>query len=240
MSAPKTPVWDGTPPARPPLSVDLTYRSGAALLITYATQLIKGQLVVETSRPLPTGTPLHLNLTAPGTSIALGGVVSWTRATSEGPALPAGMGIALKTPAETLGEAVDKLAFDFRGVKALVAASQASPRALLIRYLRAIITCDVIEIEQKKLAEPGGLCNVDLTVIDLDSSGSSGYELYARLRQHAEAGSAPVLALAQLERDRARAASLGFDEALDNPPPFAELQAAMLRCIARPVSVKLV
>ena len=29
---------------------------------------------------------------------------------------------------------------------------------------------------------------------------------------------------------------LGFDEALRNPPAFAELEAAVLRCLARPVS----
>ena len=121
----------------------------------------------------------------------------------------------------------------------LVAALQAAPRALLIRYLRSIITCDVIEIDQKRFTDPGALHDVDLTVIDLDSAGVAGYELYARLRQHAEVGSAPVLALAQMERDRARAASLGFDEALANPPPFAELQAATLRSLAKPTRVTL-
>ena len=76
-------------------------------------------------------------------------------------------------------------------------------------------------------------------MIDLDSAGPAGYELYAHLRQHPEAGSAPVLAVAQLERDRARAASLGFDEALSNPPAFADLEAAALRCLAKPTAVKL-
>ena len=47
-----------------------------------------------------------------------------------------------------------------------------------------------------------------------------------------------MLAVAQLERDRARAASLGFDEALANPPTFADLEAAALRCLAKPISVK--
>ena len=42
-----------------------------------------------------------------------------------------------------------------------------------------------------------------------------------------------------MERDRARAASLGFDEALANPPPFTELQAATLRSLAKPTRVTL-
>jgi CheY-like chemotaxis protein len=234
----RDPVWDVTPPAGPPLSVEMSYRSGAALLVTYATHLVKGQLSIDTTTPLPPATPLRIRLSAPGASIEVAGVVAPPSTAIDGSPPAPGMAVAITTAPEVFGDAVDRLAFEFRGVKALVAASQASPRALLGRYLRAIITCDVIEIDQAKLNEPA-LAQVDLTVIDLDSSGPAGYDLYARLRQHAEAGSAPVLALAQLERDRARAASLGFDEALDNPPPFAELQAATLRCLARPVSVRI-
>ena len=236
---PREPLWDPTPPVRPPLAVELTYRSEAALLVAYSTHLVKGQLPIEMSDPFGSGTPLAIRLIAPTTTINMAGVVAWSREQAEGPGQPAGMGITLAASAERIGAAIDKLAFEFRGVKVLVAASQAAPRALLIRYLRSIITCNVIEIDQSKLAEPGALGNIDLTVIDLDSAGPSGYELYAHLRQHPEAGSAPVLAVAQMERDRARAASLGFDEALSNPPAFADLEAAALRCLAKPTSVKI-
>jgi CheY-like chemotaxis protein len=236
---PREPLWDPTPPVRPPLGIELTYRSEAALLVAYSTYLVKGQLPIEMTDPFGSGTPLAIKLVAPTTTINMAGVVAWSRDQAQGPGQPAGMGITLAASAERIGAAVDKLAFEFRGVKALVAASQAAPRALLIRYLRSIITCNVIEIDQSKLAESGALSNVDLAVIDLDSAGPSGYELYAHLRQHPEAGSAPVLAVAQLERDRARAASLGFDEALSNPPAFADLEAAALRCLAKPISVKI-
>ncbi|HXU04867.1 MAG TPA: hypothetical protein VN903_28090 [Polyangia bacterium] len=236
---PREPTWDPTPPVRPPLGVELTYRSEAALLVAYSTYLVKGQLPIETATPFGSGTPLALRLVAPATTINMAGVVAWSRADAQGPGQPAGMGITLAASAERIGAAIDKLAFEFRGVKALVAASQAAPRALLIRYLRSIITCSVIEIDQAKLSEQNALCNIDLTVIDLDSAGPAGYELYAHLRQHPEAGSAPVLAVAQLERDRARAASLGFDEALSNPPAFGDLEAAALRCMAKPIAVKL-
>jgi len=236
---PREPTWDPTPPVRPPLGVELTYRSEAALLVAYSTHLVKGQLPIDTATPFGVGTPLAIRLVAPATTINMAGVVAWSRAEAQGPGQPAGMGITLAASAERIGAAIDKLAFEFRGVKALVAASQAAPRALLIRYLRSIITCSVIEIDQTKLAEPNALCNVDVTVIDLDSAGPAGYELYAHLRAHPEAGSAPVLAVAQMERDRARAASLGFDEALANPPAFADLEAAALRCMAKPIGLKL-
>jgi CheY-like chemotaxis protein len=218
-------------------SLELTYRSDAALLVAYATHLSRGQLLLDTRERLATGANVQLLLVAPATSIALSAVVA--RAQGEGNGThPSEVALTLTSRAETFGDSVDKLAFGFRGLKALVAASQAAPRAMLIRYLRSIVTCEVIEIDQRRLSEPGAICNIDLGVVDLDSTGAAGYELYARLREHAEAGSAPVLAVAQLERDRARAASLGFDEALSNPPAFADLQASVLRALARPLTVR--
>ena len=91
-----------------------------------------------------------------------------------------------------------------------MAASQAAPRALLIRYLRSIVTCEVIEIDQRRLAEPGAICNVDLGVVDLDSTGAAGYELYARCASTPRPERRRCWRCAQLERDRARAASLGL------------------------------
>jgi len=220
-----------------PRRFQLAYRSDAALLVAYATQLMKGQLVLDSAEALADGSAVALDLIGPTVSIPLAGQVAFTRGTADGPTQPAGIGVTLTAPSEALGEAIDKIAFEFRGLHVLVAALQAAPRALLIRYLRSIINCEVIEIDQKRLTDPGALVNVDLTVIDLDSAGVAGYELYAQLRQHAQVGTAPVLALAQMERDRARAASLGFDEALANPPPFAELQAATLRTLAKPTRV---
>jgi CheY-like chemotaxis protein len=226
-----------TPAPRPPLKVELGYRSDAALLVAYATQLVKNELLVKTELPVRSGTPIELKLNAPAASIGLRGVVASSRADSGGNTQVAALEVTVTSSTEAMGDAVDRLAFGFQGITALVAASQAAPRAHLIRYLRAIINCHVVEVDQSRLSEPGAIGNVDLALIDLDSSGTAGYELYAQLRQHEEARTAPVLALAQLERDRLRAASLGFDEALANPPAFAELQSATLRCLAKPYKV---
>ena len=232
-------------------TLELTYRSDAALLIAYATNIARGQLSVDIDEKLPAGAPIQLKLVTPASSIAVGAVVTRPRGESVDHAREAAdpprqrtrtneTTVAVTPRSDGFGDAIDKLAFGFKGLKTLVAASQAAPRALLIRYLRSIVTCEVVEIDQRRLAEPGAIGNVDLGVIDLDSSGTLGYELYARLREHREAGSAPVLAVAQLERDRARAASLGFDEALANPPTFADLQAAALRALAKPLSARVV
>ena len=221
-------------------TLELTYRSDAALLIAYATNIARGQLSVDVDERLPAGAPIQLKLVTPASSVAVTAVVTRPRGEPNGNPRAHETGVAVTPRGETFGEAIDKLAFGFKGLKTLVAASQAAPRALLIRYLKSIVTCEVIEIDQRKLAEPGAIGNVDLGVIDLDSSGTLGYELYARLREHREAGSAPVLAVAQLERDRTRAVSLGFDEALANPPGFAELQSAALRVLSKPLSARVV
>jgi CheY-like chemotaxis protein len=221
-------------------TLELTYRSDAALLIAYATNIARGQLCVDIEERLPAGAPIQLKLVTPASSIAVNAVVTRTRGEQNGHPRAKETAVAVMPRSDGFGEAIDKLAFGFKGLKALVAASQTAPRALLMRYLRSIVTCEVVEIDQRRLAEPGAIGNVDLGVIDLDSSGTLGYELYARLREHREAGSAPVLAVAQLERDRARAASLGFDEALANPPTFADLQAAALRALTKPLSARVV
>ena len=221
-------------------SLELTYRSDAALLVAYANQLAKGQLVIDTPEKLPAGATVQLRMVAPAAALALTGVVARAAGEADGAGHPLETALTITSRPETFGDGVDRLAFGFKGLKALVAASQAAPRALLIRYLRSIVACEVIEIDQRRLAEPGAICNVDLGVVDLDSTGAAGYELYARLREHREAGSAPVLAVAHLERDRLRAASLGFDEALANPPGFVELQASVLRTLGKPLSIRAV
>jgi DNA-binding response OmpR family regulator len=63
-------------------------------------------------------------------------------------------------------------------------------------------------------------------------------ELIATLRFQERTSSVPIIALGQLERDRLRAHERGADEALTNPPLFAELQAAVLRCISKPAVVR--
>jgi DNA-binding response OmpR family regulator len=145
------------------------------------------------------------------------------------------MGLAIAPPPEALGDAVDDIAFGFGEMKVLLGAGEPAPRAILTRYLRSILRCEIVDADGR--GEPtAGIGGLDLAVIDLDSSGPQGLDLYARLRTGAETSSVPTLALAHIERDRAQALRAGFDEAQANPPVFAELQAAVLRCLARPLA----
>jgi CheY-like chemotaxis protein len=217
--------------------VEIGYRSAGAFLIAYVTQLARGELFVESAALPPLGTRLALRLSAPpATAVGLEGTVAWTRATA-GPGQPTGMGVTLAAASEALGASVDRLAASFGGFRILLGVGEAAPRAILGRYLRSILTCTVIDLGERSdrhIDFDVDFGALDLAVIDLDSSGPRGFELGDGIRQRPRP--APVLGLAQLERDRAMAQRLGFEETLPNPPSFADLQAAVLRCLSRPTT----
>ncbi|HSZ82788.1 MAG TPA: hypothetical protein VLA14_10930 [Polyangia bacterium] len=211
--------------------VEIGYRTVGAFLVAYVNQISKGELFVESPSLPPLGTPLLLKISvAPTTVLALEGTVAWARE-ARGPGYPAGMSITLTQPGEAFGATVDRLAAGFSGFRVLLATTESAPRAILGRYLRSILTCTVVDVD----GEPDralDLGSIDLAVIDLDSSGPRGYDLGARLRQRPRG--APVLGLAQLERDRALALRSGFEEVLPNPPAFADLDVAVRHCLSRP------
>jgi CheY-like chemotaxis protein len=212
--------------------IEVGYRSAGAFLVTYATQVAKGELFIETPTWPPLGTPVALRLNVPpATTLALEGTVAFSREARPGE--PAGMAVTLTSPSESFLSLIDRLAAGFSGFRVLLGTGEAAPRAILGRYLRSIFTCTVIDLDAE--AERQDSATIDLAVIDIDSSGPRGFEAGERMRKRTRP--APLIALAQLERDRALALKLGFDAALPNPPALAELEAAVRRCIARPVLV---
>jgi CheY-like chemotaxis protein len=227
------------PAAAALVGIDLAYRSPVAFLVAYSTSIAKGALFVEAADPLQIGTPIALRLHAPPHEVVVvEGLVAWTRATPGGAGQPAGMGLALATPPpDALGAVVDRIAFGFSRIKVLLGTTEAAPRAILSRYLRSIVSCEIIDVDARAIPM-SEIDAIDLAVVDLDSSGAEGLALYKRLRSHARAASAPAIALAQLERNRTRALRMGFDEAIANPPSFPDLQAAALRALAKPAMVR--
>jgi CheY-like chemotaxis protein len=213
--------------------IEIGYRSAGAFLVAYATQISKGELFIETPTWPPLGTPVALRLAVPpATTLALEGTVAFSREARPGE--PAGMAVTLTPPSESFVSTVDRLAAGFAGFRVLLGTGEAAPRAILGKYLRSIFTCTVIELdaEAERTLDPS---TIDLALIDIDSTGPRGFEAGERLRKRSRP--APLVALAQLERDRALAFKLGFDAALPNPPALAELEAAVRRCVARPATV---
>jgi uncharacterized protein (TIGR02266 family) len=229
---------DNRTTARVPIALEIEYRSAGAFLVAYSTNLSKGGLFVETINPLPTGTPVALCLHAPSaTPCEVQGTVAWTRAEATGPGQPSGMGIVIETSADQYGAVVDEVAFSFAGIHILLGTGEPAPRAIISRYLRSILSCEIIDADFSASVDQISQ-HIDLAVIDLDSSGPPGSELIHYLRGHSRTHTAPIIALGQLERDRARAHDLGADESLTNPPLFAELQASVIRCISKPSAVR--
>jgi CheY-like chemotaxis protein len=213
--------------------IEVGYRSAGAFLTTYATQIAKGELFIDTPTWPPLGTPVALRIAVPPTTtLALEGVVAFSREAS--PGVAAGMGVTLTAPSESFLQAVDRLAAGFGGFRVLLGTGEAAPRGILGRYLRSIFSCTVIDLdaEAERTQDMGA---IDLAVIDIDSTGPRGFEAGERMRQRPRP--APLIALAQLERDRALALKLGFDASISNPPALAELEAAVRRVVARAVNV---
>jgi len=254
--------------------LDLRYRSAGAFLVAYSAQLAKGELFVETPSPWPPGSGATLRLHVPGAPpLETGATVSDVRAEALGPGQPAGMTLALAASLDAYGAVIDELAARYDRIRILLGTGEPAPRAIISRYLRSILSCDLAEVnfqpegigaggrpagangapaglsgaapEPPSPAESAAGSNaamtasaldgpIDLVVVDLDSSGPAGDALVVRLRQEPATSLVPIIVLAQLERDRARGVDLGADEALTNPPLYAELQSAVIHGLSRP------
>jgi len=232
---------------RIPVALEVEYRSAGAFLIAYSTNLSKGGLFLETEALQAVGTRMAIRLRAPDTSaIELEGVVAWVRGpeaarggrvSGHGEVQPVGMGIELTTPEARYGTVVDQIVMRFSGIKILVGAGEPAPRAILHRYLRSILACEIIEADGAHQASPAAW-QADLAVVDLDSLGPRADDLVRRVRTDPRSADIPVIALATQPRDRQRGADLGADELIPNPPVFADLQAAVIRTLARPSAVR--
>jgi CheY-like chemotaxis protein/Tfp pilus assembly protein PilZ len=241
--------------------LDLHYRSAKAFLLAYASQLSMGELFLETPNPWPLATPLKLRLHVNGVGdlppFELSGAVAWTRPGPIGPGQPAGMGISLLSTIDGGGERIDALVGRYTRTKIWVATTDSAGRAILGRYLQSLMTCEIladgpVTHPRGELASPqtsrgatdGGLHHsvdaataTDLVIIDFDAPGVTSIDsMIHDLKNHELSSGAPIVVLAQSERDRTRAAALGVDEILPNPPSLQELQSAVMHLLSRPIA----
>jgi len=217
--------------------IDVQYRTVDAFLVAYASRLSKGELFLETPTPWPLATSLRLRLNVPETpALELLGTVAWSRPGALGPGQPPGMGITLTTSVDTHGDRIDELAGRYSRPRILVVAGDPAGRAIILRYLQSLMSCEIVDTDSNDL-ETQGAHTLEVAVIDFDSPGRNVEALLGILKGKSSGRpDIPVLALAQLERDRTRAAQLGVDDVLPNPPSFEELQAAVMFAISRPTS----
>ncbi len=215
----------------PPSILNLRFRTVGSFLVAYAARLSRGEFFIETASPWPLGARASLSLHVPGVAaLELSGSVAWTRPTAVGPGQPAGMGLSLVTPIESHGATVDVLASMYMGTRILLAVTEATSRAVLGRYLRSILTCDIVEADLFGGNRHEG---IDLAVVDFDATREAGHSLVRFLKEDARTAEIPIVVLAQSEADRARGFQMGSDEVLPNPPSFADMHSAVVHLLSR-------
>lgn len=225
---------------RLPISLEVAYRTAGAFLVSYSINLSKGGIFLETATPLEIGEHVALKFDVPGVGpLEVEGTVAWVRTgTLDG--LPDGMGIQFDQLDQRYGEIIDEMVRGFVGLTVLVIAASPDRLALIGRYVRSIITCEIIEATNASVAEVALEQGPDLVVADLDLLPEMGLRAIraAKERAAAQAHPTPVILLAGDARVRAAGKTSGADEALATPPSYHELQAAVIRMLSRPASVR--
>jgi uncharacterized protein (TIGR02266 family) len=231
------------------LALEVEFRNVGAFLVAYSTNLSKGGMFVEMEEPLPVGTEIAMRFAVPGEPpIDVIGVVTWVQAWRT-EAQPRGMGVRFDHLEARHGEAIDRIVSSFHGLRVLVLSTDASSRAQIVRSLRTIVgTAEVIEVADGENAEQALARDCDLVIVELmgapvepgmSDPGGAGDALLCMRLAKSHQPPVPVLAVSSAEDRRLLARELGADLTMTSPPPFPELQAAVIRLIGRPQSTAL-
>jgi type IV pilus assembly protein PilZ len=224
---------------RLPISLKVAYRTAGAFLVSYSVNLSKGGIFLETQTPLAVGETVSLEFEVPGAGeLHVDGLVAWIRQGSTD-GMPDGMGIQFNELDERYGGLIDGMVRTFIGLTVLVVAASPDRLALLGRYVRSIITCEIVEATNPQVAEVALEQGPDLVIVDLDLRPELGLRTIAAARARAKASAhrTPVILLAGDSQKRADGKAAGADEALATPPSYHDLQAAVIRTLSRPAAV---
>ena len=224
--------------SRLPAKLEVAYRTQGAFLVAYSVNLSRGGIFLESPTPLPAGTEVTLRLEIPSAgTIELVGQVAWVRKGSPD-GLPDGMGIQLSALDERYGELIDRMVQHFTGITVLAMAGSSEGLALLGRYVRSIMSCEILEATTLAEAETALAASPDLVVLDVDRSAELGVQTVEDIKRRGQGGAAtPVILLAPDLRSRELGKLAGADEVLEAPASFAALQAAVIRTLSRPAAV---
>jgi uncharacterized protein (TIGR02266 family) len=220
---------------RVPARLQVAFRTAGAFLVSYSVNLSRGGIFIETATPLPVGTDLTLQLEVPGAgAFELVGQVAWVRQGSPD-GFPDGLGIKLQELDARYGAAIDHLVQAFVGHTVLLLAGSQERIALLARYVRSIISCEILEALSYEEAGAAIAAEPDLVLLDLERASHLSTQTVDRLK--ADAPGTPVILLAADLRARELGRLAGADEILEAPPSFQALQAAVIRTLSRPAQV---
>ncbi len=221
--------------SRLPAKLEVSYRTQGAFLIAYSVNLSKGGVFLETPDLLALGTEVTLRLDVPDAGeFELVGVVAWVRNGSPD-GLPDGMGIQLRELDERYGEAIDKMVEQFMGITVLVLATAPDRLTQLGRYVRSIMSCEILEATNPDEADQAMSSAPDLVLLELQRS--TEFRVATIEDCKARQPGTPIILLAEDPQTRELGKLSGADEVLETPPSFAALQAAVIRTLSRPAKV---
>lgn len=224
-------------PSPAPVAVAVEFRSASSLLIAYSVNLSRGGLFVELDRELRIGAPVEVTLIAPGVvRVSLRGHVAWQRGTS-GDEGPRGVGLEFDDIGLPVGQIIDQLVAEYRGMSIVVIAHDPKIRSSLARQLKSIVTSAEVSVAADGAVVEALLSDeVDLAVVELDGNRDLG--LAAMRLARAQQPPVPVVVMASSKRLRDQAREAGADELTDSPPGFDELQLAVVRALGRPIAIR--
>jgi uncharacterized protein (TIGR02266 family) len=224
---------------RIPYSVQVEFRTASSFLVAYSVNLSRGGIFIELEpdSELSSGAPLVLDLQVPGVGLLhLFGIVAWQRG-FESPDGPPGIGIEFQDVAPSLGSVIDKLVSSFHGVQVLVLSGDRQDRTTIARSIKSIIsTADILQAADPAVAATLLTSEIDLAVIDVDFDPEGGLQTLRAAKLLSPP--VPTVALTSNAKLREHARAAGADELASNPPPFSELQVALVRALSKPVSVR--
>jgi CheY-like chemotaxis protein len=105
----------------------------------------------------------------------------------------------------------------------------------LSRYLRSILTCDVVQSLAADTTQSGFSPPIDLVLVDLDSAGADGIAAIGVARKGTDTvPPIPVVALSRSPERRTEALQAGAAAVLENPPPYDVLRDCVLEVLGKP------
>lgn len=222
---------------RTPYVVAIEFRTASSFLVAYSVNLSRGGLFVETDTEIPSGSAVTIDLEIPGAgAVSLTGTVAWCRGPESSEGAP-GLGVEFEAVAPVLGTVIDELVGSFRSINVLVLATDKHDRSALARSIKSIIaTADVTQADTASTAQALVGTENDLILVDLDVDPEGGLAILRAAKQ--QLPPVPTIALTANAKLREHARAAGADELVPNPPPFAELQVALFRALAKPTSVR--
>lgn len=222
---------------RIPYVVQVEFRTASSFLVAYTVNLSRGGLFIETEHPVQIGSELPLQLAVPGHGpIALTGRVAWHRPVADEDG-PAGMGVEFLDPGEDLGQVIDRLITQFKGLNVLLLAARTQEQSAITRLVRSVLsTANVIasnDFAKGRSMLDGG---IDIAIVELDIYTDLALDLIHAARTHPSP--IPVLALANQDELRRQARAAGADEVTRKLPPFDEFQRLLVRALGRPLRIR--